>query len=119
MSEANNLVNVVFDVTGYPGESAAAHFSVSVKNEEVTLGDVSVAFGTGAPFDSAGGASIMHPGKSITGTAGVDLDAFSGRKAKAILSGTVDNQQFFFEKDVPMGPPMADVEDAGRDDSEE
>ncbi len=105
MSDGNNLVNVIFEVAGYPGESAAANFSVSVKDEEMTLGTVSVAFGTGTPFDSAGGMTIGSAEKSIAGNAGVDLQAFSGRDAKAILSGMVAGQQFFFEKDVPMGPP--------------
>ncbi len=113
MSEGNNLVDVVFQVSGYPGESAAADFVVKVKDEAMELGSVGVAFGNGTPFDSAGGTTIMSPGKSIHGNAGVDLKAFTGRDAKAILSGTVGHQQFFFEKDIPVGPP-----DAG-DDSEE
>lgn len=107
MSDGNNLVHVVFEVAGYPGESAAAQFTVRVKDEAMNLGSVGVAFGTGTPFDSAGGTTIVNPGKSISGNAGVDLKAFTGRDAKAILSGTVANQQFFFEKDIPVGPPEA------------
>ena len=107
MSEGNDLVHVVFEVSGYPGESAAASFSVSVKDEAMDLGSVGVAFGTGTPFDSAGGSTIVSPGKSLKGNAGVDLQAFSGRDVKAILSGTVGPAQFFFEKDVPVGPPTA------------
>ena len=107
MSDGNKLVDVIFEVAGYPGESAAANFSVRVKDEAMNLATVSVAFGTGTPFDSAGGATIAHPGKSIAGNAGVDLKAFTGRDATAILSGTVADQQFFFEKDVPVGPPEA------------
>ncbi len=111
MSDGNNLVDVTFEVAGYPGESAAAQFTVRVKDEEMNLGSVSVAFGTGTPFDSSGGMTIANPGKSIAGNAGVDLQAFSSRDAKAILSGTVAHQQFFFEKDVPVGPPEAAEED--------
>lgn len=109
MSEGNDLVHVTFQVSGYPGESAAADFSVRVKDEAMDIGSVGVAFGNGTPFDSAGGATIVQPGKSVKGNAGVDLKAFTGRGAKAILSGTVGPAQFFFEKDVPMGPPEVDA----------
>ncbi len=105
MSKGNELVDVVFDVTGYPGESAAANFAVKVKDEEMSLGTVSVAFGSGSPFDSAGGTTIASANKSIAGNAGVDLKAFDVREGKAILSGMVGNEQFFFEKPFPTGPP--------------
>ncbi len=105
MSDGNDLVDVTFDVVGYPGESAAANFSVKVKDEEMNLGTVSVAFGSGVPFDSAGGMTIASAEKSLAGNAGGDLKAFSGGEAKAILSGMVAGQQFFFEKPVPTGPP--------------
>ncbi len=108
MSAGNDLVHVTFQVSGYPGESAAADFSVRVKDEAMDLGSVGVAFGTGTPFDSAGGTTIVSPGKSVKGNAGVDLKAFTGRDAKAILSGMVGPEQFFFEKDIPVGPPEVD-----------
>ncbi len=118
MANGNDLVDVVFDVAGYPGESAAANFAVKVKDKEMSLGGVSVAFGSGTPFDSAGGMTITNAGKSITGNAGVDLKAFTDREAKAILSGTVGGQQFFFEKLIETGPPLA-ADDSAGDDSEE
>ncbi len=108
MAEGNDLINVKFEVTGYPGESAAANFSISVKDEKESLGSVSVAFGSGTPLDSAGGMTITSAEKTIEGSAGVDLKAFSGDDAKAILSGMVAGQQFFFEKPIATGPPKAE-----------